>query len=97
MVAFVRKIGSSGEFTDIVLKFCDNLIWGKEDLVQKGVGWALKDNMPSARKRVLDYVKALRQKGVSSVITLYAIRDVKGKEGQEVLKIKQVGKRERAG
>ena len=40
---------------------------------------------------------ALRRKGVSSVITLYAIRDVKGKEGQEVLKIKQVGKRERAG
>ena len=97
VVAFVRKIGSSGEFTDSVLEFCDNLIWDKEDLVRKGVGWALKDNIPGAGKRALDYVKALRRKGVSSVITLYAIRDVKGKEGQEVLKIKQVGKRERAG
>jgi len=44
-----------------------------------------------------DYVKALGRKGVSPVITLYAIRDVKGKEEQEVLEIKQVGKRERAG
>jgi len=44
-----------------------------------------------------DYVKALRRKGVSPVITLYAIRDVKGKERQEVLKITPDRKRERAG
>lgn len=38
VVAFVWKIGSSGHFTDEALELCDNLIWDKEGLVQKGVG-----------------------------------------------------------
>lgn len=88
VVAFVRKIRGNGEFTDEVLELCENLIWDKEDLVQKGVGWALKDNLRGAKERVLDYVKTLRRKGVPSTITLYAIRDLKGKEREEVLKIK---------
>ncbi|MFX1474380.1 MAG: DNA alkylation repair protein [Promethearchaeota archaeon] len=88
VVSFVRKIGASGKFIDIVLGFCDNLIWDEEELVQKGVGWALKDNILGARERVLDYIRALRRKGVSSVITLYAIRELKGKERASVLDIK---------
>ena len=88
VVSFTRKIGASGHFTEEVLALCDNLIWEKEDLVRKGVGWALKDNMRGNKEKVLDYAKSLRQKGVSSVITLYAIRDLKGKEREEVLHIK---------
>lgn len=87
VVAFTRKIGASGEFTDEALELCDNLIWDEEDLVQKGVGWALKDNLRGSKEKVLDYVKALRRKGVSSTITLYAIRDLRDME-REVLKIK---------
>jgi 3-methyladenine DNA glycosylase AlkD len=66
---------------------CENLLWDKEDLVQKGVGWALKDGMRGARDQVQDYVESLRRRGVSAVITLYAIRDLKGTERQEILKI----------
>lgn len=88
VVTFARKIGVSGDFTDEALELCDNLIWDEEDYVRKGVGWALKENMRGAKKRVLDYVKSLRLKGVSSVITLYAIRDLRGRERKEVLKIK---------
>jgi len=88
VVTFTRKIGDGGEFTEQALELCDNLIWDKEDYVRKGVGWALKDNMRGNKQRVLEYIKSLRQKGVSSVITLYSIRDLKGKEREEVLKIK---------
>ena len=88
MVTFVWKIGSSGEFIDEVLNLCESLIWDKEDLVLKGVGWVLKDNMRGAKERVLDYVKILRRKGVPSIIPLYAIRDLKGKEREGILKIK---------
>jgi 3-methyladenine DNA glycosylase AlkD len=88
VVAFVWKIGSTGEFTNEVLELCDNLIWDKEDLVKKGVGWALRDNMHGAKERIIEYVKSLRQKGVSSIITLYAIGDLKGKEREDVLKVK---------
>jgi 3-methyladenine DNA glycosylase AlkD len=88
VLAFVRKIGSSGEFTDEALELCGNLIWDQEEIVQKAVGWALKDSLPGARGRVLDYIRTLRRKGVPSTITLYALRDVRGQERKEVLKVK---------
>ncbi len=76
VVAFVRKVGESGKYTDAALRLCENLIWDKEDLVCKGVGWCLKDVMRGDRERVLAYVRGLRKRGVSAVITLYAIRDL---------------------
>jgi len=62
IVAFTRKIGEGDEFTDKALELCNNLIWDEEDMVRKGVFWALKDNMRGNKKKILDYVKSLRQK-----------------------------------
>jgi len=87
VVAFTRKIGESGKFAVEGLKMCQNLINDKEDLVQKGVGWALKDLMRGDKKKVLDFVKKLRKQGVSSTITLYALRDIKGVERNKIVKI----------
>lgn len=87
VVAFVRKIGESGKFTNEALALCENLIFAKEDLVQKGVGWCLKDVMRGNKKKVFDYVKKLRKRSVPATITLYAIRDLKGTEREEVLTI----------
>ncbi len=87
VVAFVRKVGESGAFTDEALRLCDKLIWDPDDLVQKGVGWALKDNLRSAPERVIAYVKELRRKGAPATITLYAIRDLKGARRAEVLAV----------
>lgn len=95
VVVFTRRTAESGRYIDVALALCDNLIWDEEDLVRKGVGWALKDNMRADRERVLGYVKSLRRKGVSSTIILYAIRDLKGEERQEVLSIKPPRKRAR--
>lgn len=92
VVAFVRKIGKSGKFTDEALSLCENLIWAKEDMVQKGVGWCLKDIMRGDKKKVFDYVKKLRKRGAPATITLYAIRDLKEKERSEILKIKTSNK-----
>lgn len=91
VVTFTRSAGESGRYTDDVLRLCDNLIWDDEDIVRKGVGWALKDNLRSAPERILPYIKDLRRQGVSSTITLYAIRDLKGPQRQEVLAIKKGG------
>lgn len=89
VVTFTRKVGESGQFVDQVFALCDKLIWDPEDLVQKGVGWALKDNMRGAHDKVVSYVKELRRIGVPSTITLYAIRDLKGEERQAILAIKK--------
>jgi len=89
VVVFTRRIAEDGRFIDEALDLCGNLVWDEEDLVRKGVGWALKDNMRADKERVLEYIKSLRKSGVSSVITLYAIRDLKGKEREEVLRIRK--------
>lgn len=88
VVTFVRKVAKSGEFIEEVIRLCENLVWDEEDIVQKGVGWALKDNLRSAPDRLLPYIKDLRRRGVSSTITLYAIRDLKGAKRNEVLGVK---------
>jgi 3-methyladenine DNA glycosylase AlkD len=88
VVTFTRRAGASGRYVDVVLELCDTLKRDTEDLVRKGVGWALKDNLRGSRAKVLAYVKQLRREGVSSTITLYAIRDLKGAERSSILKIK---------
>lgn len=88
VVTFTRKTAESGRYIDLALELCDNLIWDEEDLVRKGVGWALKDTMRANKQRILDYVKDLRRRGVSSTITLYAIRDLKGEERKHILAVK---------
>ena len=85
VVLFTRKVAKSGQFNDVALGFCENLIYDQEILVQKGVGWSLKNLMRSDKERILDYVIDLRARGVSSVITLYAIKDIKGDERAEIL------------
>jgi 3-methyladenine DNA glycosylase AlkD len=87
VVLFTRKAAKSGDFNDFALEMCDNLKYAEEDLVQKGVGWALKDLMYSDKERIMDYVRELRAQGVSSVITLYAIKDLKGEERASFLSV----------
>jgi 3-methyladenine DNA glycosylase AlkD len=88
VVAFTRRVGASGRFTKHVLRLCERLMWDEEDIVRKGVGWALKDNLRSAPGRVLPFIRKLRRAGVSSTITLYAIRDLRGKARQDILSVK---------
>jgi 3-methyladenine DNA glycosylase AlkD len=89
VVTFILDVAKSSRFLDDTLRFCENLIWDKEDIVRKGVGWALKANMRYAQQRVLDYVKDLRSRGVSSTITLYAIENLPHETRKEVLAIKK--------
>ncbi len=89
VVTFTWQVAKSCKFTEEALRLCENLIWDKEDVVRKGVGWALKDNMRSAPKFVLSYVKDLRRRGVSSTITLYAIRDLNPAQRKKVLAVKK--------
>jgi len=88
VVVFARKIGASGKFTDPGLEACERLVWDLDNLVRKGVGWALKDLMHGDRARVLAYVRTLRLRGVSTVITRYALQRVQGTERREILSIK---------
>lgn len=83
VVLFTRKVAKSGEFLDEGLAMIANLIHAEEDLVQKGVGWALKDLMKADKPRVLEIVRAYKNTGVSGVIWRYAIRDLDKQERKD--------------
>ena len=91
VVIFTRRVAKSGAFTDIALELCHNLIYSEkgaaEDLVQKGIGWALKDLMKADQTRILAYVQQLRADKISSTITLYAIRDLNKDERKAFLNL----------
>src|SRR5438128_6461228 len=85
VVAFVRKIGESGQFTEEALRLCENLVFDGADFVRMGVGWALKDVMHGDWERVLEYLKELRRRGASSTISLYASGHLVGMVGMSAL------------
>lgn len=89
VVTFIQDVAKSGNFLDDALRLCENLVWDEEDIVRKGVGWVLKVNMEYAQNRVLEYVKDLRRRGVSSTITLYAIEKLPPEIRKKVLSIKK--------
>ncbi len=86
VVLFTRKVAKSGLHTELALALCERLKFDPEDMVQKGVGWCLKDLMHADKTRVLDYVKQLRKQGAPATLTLYALRDIKGQERASILK-----------
>lgn len=91
VITFTRALAETGDFLDEALALCEALERDPEDLVQKGVGWALKDTMragPGATRRVLAMVKRMRREGVPATITLYAIRDLRGAERDAILRVK---------
>jgi 3-methyladenine DNA glycosylase AlkD len=85
VVLSTRKVARSGKYNDVAMAHCENLKHDTQAMVRKGVGWSLKDLMRSDKKRVLEYVVSLRRQGVSSVIALYALRDIKGAERARIL------------
>ncbi|MDX8355738.1 DNA alkylation repair protein [Cognatiyoonia sp. IB215182] len=85
VVIFTRNVAKSKSFKDTALRHCNTLIRDTEHLVQTGVGWCLRDLMRWHKDEILPYVCDLRRMGVSSKITLYALRDIKGRERKAVL------------
>ncbi len=91
VITFTRAAAATGDYVDVTLRFCTALRHDADDLVQKGIGWTLKDAMrtgPTAKRRVIALVKKMRRAGVRSTITLYAIRDLMGAERQAVLAVR---------
>jgi 3-methyladenine DNA glycosylase AlkD len=89
VVAFTRKAGESGLYTGEVIALCERLAFDPDDLVRKGAGWALKDCLRGDRERIIPFIKDLRRRGAPAVVTLYAIRDLKGAQRENVLAIKR--------
>jgi 3-methyladenine DNA glycosylase AlkD len=71
---FTRKVAASRRFTDIALELCENLAFDPERMVQRAVGWSLKDLIRSDRQRVGPVVERLRSAGAPGIITRGALQ-----------------------
>ena len=91
VITFTRRVAADGHYVAETLRFCEALQHDPEDLVQKAVGWAMKDTMRAGagpKRKVIAMVKRMRRAGIPATITLYAIRDLKGAEREAVLRVK---------
>ncbi len=84
VLLFTRNVARSGTYIDHALQLCETLKHDPEDMVRKGVGWCLKDHLGFDKPRLIDYVTLLRQQGVSSTVTLYALRGLNRDERQAI-------------
>lgn len=77
VVTLTRKVGASGIYTEELLQFSTQLAFSDHDLVRKGVGWALKDGIVGNPQSVLKFVEKLKVSGAPSVVTSYALRNIR--------------------
>jgi 3-methyladenine DNA glycosylase AlkD len=96
VVVFTRKATRDGAHLEHALDLCRRLAFDPADIVQKGVGWALKDSLRWTPDVVLPIVKELRRAGAPSTVVLYAIRNLEGAARDEVLAIPRPGGRRKA-
>lgn len=90
VVLFTRKVAKTGSYIDTALSLCDHLKKDPEPLVQKGVGWCLKDHLKitvpdTSRERALAFVHTLVEDRAPSQIIRYALRDFSAAERAKIL------------
>lgn len=75
-----------GEFLDKAFEISDILIGDKEDLVQKGYGWLLKEESRTHQKEVFEYIMKNRQEMPRTALR-YAIEKMPKELRVEAMKI----------
>src|SRR5262249_52054386 len=63
--------GRRGEHTKDILRVADGLLGDPDDMVQKGVGWLLKETYPKKPRAVMDFLMP-RRKRTTRLVLRYA-------------------------
>ncbi len=75
----------NGRHLDYVFEIAERLITDRDDMVEKGVGWVLKEASKSDQRRVFDFLMNFKDKA-SRVTLRYAIEKMPEDLRKEVLK-----------
>jgi len=70
-VSFIQE-AKRGRQTETIFHICDLLLGDSDDMVQKGVGWLLKETYPKKPREVLDFLDAWRERAPRLVLRLAA-------------------------
>ena len=70
-VSFIQE-AKRGRNTQTILHICDLLLGDCDDMVQKGVGWLLKETYPQKPREVLDFLEGPRARAPRLVLRLAA-------------------------
>ncbi len=90
VVLYTRNIAKSGAYTDVALERCTELKYDSEALVQKGVGWCLKDHLKDSvpadsRRRTMEFVNGLVHDNVPRLVIRYALQDFSAAQRKKIL------------
>ncbi len=80
LVAFTRKIASKKIYLNELIKFSNKLLNDENILIQKAIGWALKDNLRYSKKEALKYIDEISKINGTSIIINYALKEIKNKK-----------------
>ncbi len=82
-VSFLQE-AKQGRNTDRILSIADMLLDDEDDMVQKGVGWLLKETYPQSPTHVVDFLVARKGRG-SRLLLRYAAEKMTPEDRQKVL------------
>jgi 3-methyladenine DNA glycosylase AlkD len=68
-VSFIQE-AKQGRSTETIFHICDLLLADADDMVQKGVGWLLKETYPKRPSEVLDFLEGWRTRAPRLVLRL---------------------------
>lgn len=86
LTAFTKNIRYYCDFFEIILRFCDNLKFSNDPLVQKAVGITLKELLKCNKPKIKRIIKRYRKEGVHSNVSVNAMKGLTLKEKKEILK-----------
>ncbi|MCW5982673.1 MAG: DNA alkylation repair protein [Bryobacteraceae bacterium] len=82
-VSFLQE-GKQGRNTERILDIADRLLGDSDDMVQKGVGWLLKETYPNKPREVVSFIEA-RKGRPSRLLLRYAAEKMKPGDRRTVL------------
>lgn len=83
-VSFIPMARKTKQFDKQIFQIAEFLRKDKEDLVQKGAGWLLKEKSNENKKLVIDYLMKVR-KDTPRLVLRYAVEKLSKQEKQKIL------------
>ena len=82
-VALLQE-AKKGQHTEFVLEIADRLIDDRDDMVEKGVGWLLKETYPKRRREVVEFLVPRRERASRTTLR-YAAEKMTARDRKEIL------------
>lgn len=86
LTAYAKNITYYCDYYDIIVRFCENVKFSDDPLVQKGLGIALKSLLKCNKAKTKRIIRRYRKEGAHSSVSINAMKDLSLREKKEIIK-----------